>query len=38
MREIATENLVIGGLAGVGVVVLIVLVVYVVKQIILRND
>ena len=38
MREIATENLVIGGLAGLGVVVLIVLVVYVVKQIILRND
>jgi hypothetical protein len=36
--EIATENLVIGVLAGVGVVVLIVLFVYVVKQIILRKD
>jgi hypothetical protein len=38
MREIASENLVIGVLAGVGVVVLIVLFVYVVKQIILRKD
>jgi hypothetical protein len=38
MREIATENLVIGGLAGLGVVVLVVLFVYVVKQIILRKD
>jgi hypothetical protein len=38
MREMATENLVIGVLAGVGVVVLIVLFVYVVKQIILRKD
>jgi len=38
MREIAAENLVIGGLAGLGVVVLIVLFVYVVKQIILRKD
>jgi hypothetical protein len=36
--EIATENLVIGVLAGVGVVVLIVRFVYVVKQIILRKD
>lgn len=38
MREIATENLVIGVLASLGVVVLIVLFVYVVKQIILRKD
>jgi hypothetical protein len=38
MKEIATENFVIGGLAGLGVVVLIVLFVYVVKQIILRKD
>jgi len=38
MNEIATENLVIGVLAAVGVVVLIVLFVYVVKQIILRKD
>jgi hypothetical protein len=38
MKEIATENSVIGGLAGLGVVVLIVLFIYVVKQIILRKD
>ncbi|CUS33167.1 hypothetical protein COMA2_120104 [Candidatus Nitrospira nitrificans] len=38
MKEIAVENLVIGGLAGLGVVVLIVLFGYVVKQIILRKD
>ncbi len=38
MREIATENLVIGVLAGLGVVVLMVLFVYVVKQIIVRKD
>ena len=38
MKEIATENLVIGGLAVVGVVVLLVLFVYVVKQIIMRKD
>lgn len=38
MREIATENFVIGGLAGLGVVTLIVLFVYVVKQILLRKD
>ncbi len=38
MKEIATENFVIGGLAGLGVVVLIVLFVYVVKQIIVRKD
>lgn len=38
MKEIATENLVIGGLAVLGVVVLLVLFVYVVKQIIMRKD
>ena len=38
MKEIATENLVIGGLAVLGVVVLLVLFAYVVKQIIMRKD
>jgi hypothetical protein len=38
MQEMATENIVIGVLASLGVVVLIVLFVYVVKQIILRKD
>ena len=38
MKQIATENFVIGALAGLGVVVLIVLFVYVVKQIIVRKD
>jgi len=38
MQEMATENIVIGVLASVGVVVLIVLFVYVVKQVILRKD
>jgi hypothetical protein len=38
MQEIATENIVIGVLASLGVVVLIVLFVYVLKQIILRKD
>lgn len=38
MKEIATENLVIGGLAVLNVVVLLVLFVYVVKQIIMRKD
>ena len=32
MREIATENMVIGVLASIGVMVLIVVFVYVVKQ------
>ena len=32
MREIATENIVIGVLASIGVTVLIVVFVYVVKQ------
>lgn len=38
VKEMATENIVIGALAVVGVVVLIILFIYVVKQIILRKD
>lgn len=38
MREMATENIVIGVLASLGVVVLIIVFVYVVKQIITRKD
>jgi hypothetical protein len=38
MQEMATENIVIGVLASLGVVVLIVLFVYVVKQVILGKD
>jgi hypothetical protein len=38
MKEMATENIVIGVLASIGVLVLIVVFVYVVKQIILRKD
>jgi hypothetical protein len=38
MKEISAGNLVIGVLASLGVVVLLVLFVYVVKQIILRKD
>jgi len=38
MQEMATENIVIAVLASLGVVVLIVLFVYVVKQVILRKD
>jgi hypothetical protein len=38
MKEMATENIVIGVLASLGVVVLLVLFVYVVKQIIMRED
>lgn len=34
----ATENIVIGVLASIGVVVLIILFVYVVRQILLRKD
>jgi hypothetical protein len=34
MNAIATENIVIGTLAGLGVVVLLVMVVYIVKRII----
>lgn len=38
MKAIATENIVIAALASIGVIILIVLFVYVVKQIILRKD
>jgi len=38
MQEMATENIVIGVLASLGVVVLIVVFVYVVKEVILRKD
>jgi hypothetical protein len=38
MQEMATENIVIGVLASLGVVVLIAVFVYVVKQVLLRKD
>jgi hypothetical protein len=38
MQEMATENIVIVVLASLGVVVLIVVFVYVLKQVILRKD
>jgi hypothetical protein len=38
MKEMATENIVIGVLASIGVLVLIVVFVYVVKQVILRKN
>jgi hypothetical protein len=38
MQDMATENIVIGVLASLGVVVLIMVFVYVVKQVILRKD
>jgi hypothetical protein len=38
MQEMATENIVIGILASLGVVLLIVVFVYVLRQIILRKD
>jgi hypothetical protein len=38
MPEIATENIVIGILASLGVVVLIAVFVYVVREVILRKD
>jgi hypothetical protein len=38
MQEMATENIVIGVLASLGVVVLIVVFVYVLKQVIFRKD
>jgi hypothetical protein len=38
MKEMATENVVIAVLATIGVVVLLVLFVYVVRQIIVRKD
>ncbi len=38
MAEMATENIVIGVLASIGVVVLIVVFAYVVKQVLSRNE
>ena len=38
MQEMATENIVIGVLASVGVVVLIMVFVYVVKQVLFGKD
>ena len=38
MREFTTEDLVIGVIASIGVLVLIVVFVYVVKQVVLRKD
>jgi hypothetical protein len=38
MKELATENIVIGVLASIGVLVLIVVFVYVVRQVITRKD
>jgi hypothetical protein len=38
MREFTTEDTVIGVVAAIGVVVLIVVFVYVVKQVIMRKD
>ena len=38
MQEIATENIVIGVLASLGVVVLVIVFVYVLKQVIMRKD
>ncbi len=38
MKEMATENIVIGVLAALGVLVLLVLVVYVIRNVIMRQD
>lgn len=38
MRELTTEDTVIGVMAAIGVVVLIAVFIYVVKQVILRKD
>jgi hypothetical protein len=38
MQEIATENIVIGVLAALGVVVLIAVFVYVLRQVLVRKD
>ena len=38
MKAVATENLVIGTLAGIGVIVLLILFVYVVKQIMRKDE
>lgn len=38
MQEMATENIVIGVLASLGVVVLIAVFIYVLRQVLLRKD
>lgn len=38
MQEVATENIVIGVLASLGVVVLIAVFIYVLKQVLRRKD
>ena len=38
MQEMATENIVIGVLAMLGVVVLIIVFVYVLRQVLVRKD
>jgi flagellar biogenesis protein FliO len=38
MKELATENIAIGVLASIGVLVLIVVFIYVVRQVITRKD
>ena len=38
MKEMATENIVIGVLAMLGVVVLVIVFVYVLRQVLLRKD
>lgn len=38
MKQMATENIVIGVLAMVGVVVLIIVFVYVLRQVLVRKD
>ncbi len=38
MKEIATENIVIGVLAMLGVVVLIIVFIYVLRQVLVRKD
>jgi hypothetical protein len=38
MEEMATENIVIGVLASLGVVVLIAVFIYVLRQVLLRKD
>jgi hypothetical protein len=38
MNTIATENIVIGSLAGIGVIVLLVMFVYVVRQVLKKES
>ena len=38
MKEMATENIVIGALAMLGVVVLIIVFIYVLRQVLVRKD